>query len=46
MERFWSPRPEVLAYVEGLIQPGWRVLEIGPGIHPVREGDALRQPGR
>jgi len=33
-EKFWSPRPEVLAYVSGLIRPGARVLEIGPGTIP------------
>ena len=38
--KHWAPVPEVLAYVERLIQPGWRVLEIGPGQNPVLEGDA------
>lgn len=33
-EKHWSPRPEAIAAVERMIQPGWRVLEIGPGSTP------------
>jgi hypothetical protein len=32
--KFWAPRPEVLAYVAGLIKDGAKVLEIGPGAIP------------
>ena len=34
MEKYWSPRPEVVAYIERLVPPGARVLEIGPGHVP------------
>lgn len=33
-KKYWEPRAEVIAYVERLIQPGWKVLEIGPGAIP------------
>lgn len=34
MIKYWAPNQKIIQFVEDLIQPGWKVLEIGPGEVP------------
>lgn len=39
--RYHAALPEIIDYLCGVIQPSWRVLEIGPGLVPFRRADVF-----